>query len=112
MTRIVVSKETMTLVNVFTVDPAKQQKLIDLLEKATVEVMQHLPGFVSANLHKSEDGKSVINYAQWASVASFEAMKRNPSAQIHMQEAMALATKVEPHICEVVAVHATSEGQM
>ena len=35
--------------------------------------MQHLPGFISASIHRSLDGTKVINYAQWRSQADFAA---------------------------------------
>jgi quinol monooxygenase YgiN len=90
----------LTLINVFTVEPDKQQKLIALLIEATEQTMKHLPGFVSANIHRSFDGKKVVNYAQWESMAAFEAMGKNPSAIPHMQAAAALA-QFEPILCEV-----------
>jgi antibiotic biosynthesis monooxygenase (ABM) superfamily enzyme len=51
-TTITPDQDVMTLVNVFTVEPDRQQELVDLLARATDEVMQHLPGFVSANIHR------------------------------------------------------------
>jgi quinol monooxygenase YgiN len=54
----------MTLVNVFTVSPDKQIELADLLVRATEETMRHLPGFISASIHRSVDGTKVIHYAQ------------------------------------------------
>lgn len=95
----------MTLINVFSVDPSKQQELVDLLNAATEETMKNMPGFISANIHAGVDGKSVINYAQWKSKANFEEMMKNPEAQKHMDEAGKLAQKVEPRICTVAAVH-------
>jgi quinol monooxygenase YgiN len=91
-----------TLVNVFIVAPENQERLLQVLDVATRQVMQYLPGFVSANLHRSVDGMHVINYAQWASRESFEAMLRQPEAQSHMAEAMRLAS-AEPHLYEVYA---------
>ena len=93
--------DVMTLVNVFTVEPARQQELVDLLVRATEDVMQHLPGFVSANIHRSDDGKHVVNYAQWASTADFEAMQRDPRATEHMGGAAAMAS-FAPVVCRVV----------
>ncbi len=54
-----------TLVNVFTVSPENQQKLVDTLIETTEQWVKHLPGFVSASFHKSLDGTWVVNYAQW-----------------------------------------------
>lgn len=93
-----------TLVNVFTLDPERQDELLELLERATEQVMRHMPGFVSANLHRSLDGTKVANYAQWETVEALEAMLADPTARAHMQEASSIA-RVEPSAYEVVSVH-------
>ncbi|MBV9196664.1 MAG: antibiotic biosynthesis monooxygenase [Solirubrobacterales bacterium] len=56
---------TVTLINVFTVDPADQQRLVERWQQATDDVIRHQPGFISANIHRSLDGTKVVNYAQW-----------------------------------------------
>ena len=101
MTRISQGGEVVTLINVFTVAPEDQQRLLDVLVEATESVMRGLPGFVSANLHKSLDGTKVTNYAQWRSREDFEAMLDNPEAAVHMREAAEIAEKFEPHLYEV-----------
>ena len=101
----------MTLVNVFTVEPANQQRLIDLLVEATEHTMKRLSGFVSANIHRSADGTKVINYAQWRSAQDFDAMRQHPEAARHMQEASSLA-KVDPIVCEVVASMTAAEPDL
>lgn len=100
MSTIEKGSKVLTLINVFTVAPEKQQELVALLINATSETMKHLPGFISANIHRSFDGTKVVNYAQWESEADFEAMKRNPKAGPHMQAAAALA-QFDPILCEV-----------
>jgi quinol monooxygenase YgiN len=92
-----------TLINVFTVEPADQQRLVDLLVEATGRTMRSLPGFISASIHKSLDGVRVVNYAQWASQADFKAMLQNPAAQEHMKPIMEIA-KPDFHLHEVVEV--------
>jgi len=101
MATIEKGRKLMTLVNVFTVREDKQTELADLLVKATDETMRHLPGFISASIHRSMDGTKVINYAQWRSEADFAAMKDNPAARPHMQAAAALAS-FDPIVCEVI----------
>jgi quinol monooxygenase YgiN len=104
-TRIESGNGLCTLINVFTVAPERQAELMKLLEEATEQVMRHLPGFVSANIHRGLEGTRVANYAQWASREHFEAMLRNPEAQHHMRAAAAMVQKFEPHLYEVVSVH-------
>ncbi|MDQ2974447.1 MAG: antibiotic biosynthesis monooxygenase [Acidobacteriota bacterium] len=100
MTTISKENEVVTPINVFTVRPENQQQLVDLLIEATKKTMRHLPGFVSANIHKSFDGTKVVNYAQWRSVEDFLAIKQNPEARPHMQAAAALGD-FDPILCEV-----------
>ena len=101
MTTISTRQDVVTLINVFTVAPENQQRLLDLLVEATESVMNRLPGFVSANLHTSLDGTKVTNYAQWRSREDFEAMLQNPEAMMHMREAGRIAEGFEPHLYEV-----------
>jgi len=103
MTTIEQGNRLLTLVNVFTVEPEKQDQLVGALIEATRKTMRHLPGFVSANIHRSLDGTKVVNYAQWKDAAAFEAMRKNPDAIPHMQAAAALA-QFEPILCEVADV--------
>ena len=91
----------MTLVNVFTVEPERQQELVDLLVQATDEVMRQLPGFVSANIHRSDDGRPVVHYAPGDTAAAFEARQPDPRATQHMGAAAAIAS-FAPVVCRVV----------
>jgi hypothetical protein len=52
-----------TQINVFTVDPDRQQPLIDYLASAA-QVASEVSGWMSASLHRSLDGTRVVNYAQ------------------------------------------------
>ncbi len=54
MTPISKEDEVVTLVNVFTVRLADQQRLVEMLVEAMENSMKHLPGFISANISVSE----------------------------------------------------------
>ena len=95
--------EIFTLINVFSVAPDQQQELANVLIEATEHTMRHLPGFISANIHISFDGRHVVNYAQWRSRDAFEAMLGNPDARPHMARAAALAS-FDPILCKVAHV--------
>lgn len=101
---ISVDNEVITLINVFTVEPQNQDKLIKILERATEEVIRHIPGFVSANIHRSVDGVRVVNYAQWKSKEAFENMLQNAEAQRHVNEALSVSGS-EPHLYQVISVY-------
>jgi quinol monooxygenase YgiN len=105
MTTIQQHSSCATLINVFTVEPAKARQLAELLQTATEEVMRHVPGFTSPNIHVSTDGTRVVNYAQWASAAAYEQMLRDPSAREHIAKAAGLASGFDPHLYTVESVH-------
>jgi quinol monooxygenase YgiN len=90
-----------TLINVFTVDPENQQRLIDLLEHATDGFVSQAPGFVSSTLHRSLDGTKVTMYAQWRSVEDYERMRQDPRPLPFLEQALAIA-RFEPGMYEVV----------
>ncbi|WP_454787594.1 antibiotic biosynthesis monooxygenase family protein [Mycolicibacterium lutetiense] len=94
-----------TLINVFTVEPHRATELVELLQQATADVMRHVPGFITANIHLSTDGTRVINYAQWRSAEDFQAMLADPSAREHMGRCADIATSFDPHIYTVESVH-------
>ena len=100
MVTIKKGRDVLTLVNVFTVKPDNQQKLVDMLLEATDKTMKKLPGFMSASIHRSLDGTKVVNYAQWRSKNDFDAMRLNPAARPHMEAIAAIAT-FDPILCEV-----------
>jgi heme-degrading monooxygenase HmoA len=103
MTVITAHADHATLINVFTVEPERARRLADLL--TAEDVMQHIDGFISANIHLSTDGTRVVNYAQWRSAEAFEAMLQNSTAQQHMALCAELASGYDPHLYTVESVH-------
>jgi quinol monooxygenase YgiN len=99
--QISTANSVVTLINVFTVDPTNQQRLVELLTCATEDSVRHVPGFVSASLHRSLDGTRVTMYAQWQSVEAYQAMRQAPAPLPFLEEALAIAT-FEPGMYEVV----------
>jgi len=102
MPEISTANNYLTLINVFKVDPANQQKLVNLLTLATDGSVKNITGFISASLHKSMDGTKVTMYAQWRSVEDYQNMRNNPTASPYLEQALQIAT-FEPGMYEVVA---------
>jgi len=105
MTTISANSPVITLINVFTVEPANQRRLIELLAEATNVSVRRAPGFVSASLHRGTDGTKVTMYAQWRSIDEYQAMRQDPVPLPFLQEALKIA-KFEPGIYEVVRTFA------
>lgn len=96
MTTIDPHQQICTLINVFTVLPGRHLELFELLKEATEQVMRKMPGYISANLHVSDDKKTVTNYAQWATLKDFQDMLKNEEAQKHMKRAASISTEFRP----------------
>jgi quinol monooxygenase YgiN len=100
MTTISEENNYLTLINIFTVSPSNQQKLVDLLIRAT-EIVKTTPGFISSSLHVSLDGAKVTMYAQWTSIEDYNKMRSNPAASPFLQQAIEIAS-FEPGMYKVI----------
>lgn len=100
MTTIDKNNKILTLINVFTVKPDDQQKLVDLLIQATGTV-KNITGFISSSLHRSIDGTKVTMYAQWRSLEDYQNMRNNTSASPFLSQALEFA-KFDMGMYEVV----------
>ncbi|MEV4320169.1 antibiotic biosynthesis monooxygenase family protein [Actinocrispum sp. NPDC049592] len=105
MTTIDAHADLVTLINVFTVAPDRQEELFQALDKATVDFFTGQQGFISANLHVSEDGTKVVNYAQWASTEAYQQVLQTEAAKQHIAEIMTIAERAEPRLYEVRSTH-------
>jgi len=100
----------MTVINVFTVAPAQQRRLVELLSQATESSIRHVPGFVSAALHRSLDGTKVTMYAQWATPEDYERMRARQDASPFLAEALSFA-RFDPGFYEVAAIFTPDASQ-
>ena len=101
MTTIKVDKDIITLINVFTVDPSKQQQLVDALVETTKQVWCLQDGYISASIHKSQDRKKVVNYVQYKGKEAFDKRLDNPEAIVRMNKVLSIA-KADGHLYDVV----------
>jgi Antibiotic biosynthesis monooxygenase len=101
MTQITKENNLLTLINIFTVEPANQQLLVDLLILATNNSVRMITGFISSSLHRSLDGTKVTMYAQWRSLEDYQNMRNNAVASPYLTQALEIAT-FEPGMYKVV----------
>lgn len=101
MTQIKANEPILTFINVFKVEPENQDRVVELLTKATDVSVKYAPGFISCALHKSIDGTKVTMYAQWQSIDHYQAMRDDPKPLPFFQEALTMST-FEAGMYEVV----------
>ena len=90
-TTIEVTKKVATLINILTVEPENQQKLIELLRGNTKSVVTRLDGWISTSFIAAKDQCHVVIYSQWRDFASVEAMRANPDMVAYFPRIAALA---------------------
>jgi quinol monooxygenase YgiN len=90
-TTIDVTKKVTTLINILTVEPENQQKLIKLLRDNTESVVSKLDGWISTSFIAATDQRHVVIYSQWRDLASVEAMQTNPDMVAYFPRIAALA---------------------
>lgn len=90
-TTIAVTEKVTTLINILTVEPENQQKLIQLLRDNTEGVVSKLDGWISTSFIAAKDRRHVVIYSQWRDLASVEAMRANPDMVAYFPRIAALA---------------------
>ena len=69
MTDIAENQGIVTQITTVKVNPNNQDEVLQLMQERA-RFMATQPGFVSVNLHRSQDGSHVVNYVQWTSAES------------------------------------------
>ena len=87
-----IASDTVTLVNVLTVDPANHDKLLALLRDNTDTTISTLKGWIATSLIASKDKRKVIIYSQWQTLADVEAMRTEARMVAYFPRLAALAS--------------------
>ena len=90
-TTIEATKKVTTLINILTVEPENQQKLIKLLRDSTESVVSRIDGWISTSFIAASDQSRVVIYSQWRDLASVQAMQSNPEMVSYFPRVAALA---------------------
>ena len=84
--------DRLTVVIEFEVEPSHQSELIESLADSVEQHFGIYPGFISASFHASNDGRRIINYAQWQSEKSWNEFRssttENDEGQAEREAAM------------------------
>ncbi|MBE2315783.1 antibiotic biosynthesis monooxygenase [Solirubrobacter sp. CPCC 204708] len=91
-----------TFINVFDVDPDRQQELVDLLIDGVQQVIRHRPGFIGSTILAGLDGARVINLTEWERAEDARATQGDPAAAAYAQRAVSLAA-ADPALYRVAA---------
>jgi quinol monooxygenase YgiN len=96
--------KSVTLVNILSVEPARQQELVELLRQNTESVIGTLEGWIATRLIASRDGKRVVIYSQWERAENIDAMRSDPRMLAYFPQIAAIAS-VDSTVGDVVLTH-------
>jgi quinol monooxygenase YgiN len=101
--QLAIDAAPVVLVNVFTMDPADEQRFLKVWQ-ADAEFMKQRPGFISALLHRAlGENPTYLNYAVWETNAHFRAAFAHPEFKASLA-AYPPSVVASPHLFQKVAV--------
>jgi heme-degrading monooxygenase HmoA len=106
MPQIHADNQPVTQITIVESDPDKQAEVLSLM-KERAEFMSRQPGFISISMHRSLDGRRVINYIQWKDQDRLREAHRSPQFRKEWGHFDQLTDDIDPHLYEVAVVMET-----
>lgn len=100
MTEIRTNHQPVTQITVVESEPGKQAEALALMSERA-RFMSRQPGFVSITLHRSLDGRRIVNYIQWKNHELLEAAHKSPGFRNEWSHFSQLTSDIDPHLYEV-----------
>src|SRR5947208_17164680 len=94
MPRITKDNQTVTQVTFIEVEPEKQPEALSLMTERA-HFMARQPGFISIRLHRSLDGRRIVNYLQWHNSELLQAAQKPPEIRQSWRNLDALTAQSE-----------------
>jgi quinol monooxygenase YgiN len=103
MPEIRTDNRLVTQITVVEPEPGNQDQALSLM-KERARFMARQPGFVSIVLHRSLDGKRIVNYIQWQNRELLESAHRAPEFRKEWGQFDRLTEEIDPHLYEVAHI--------
>jgi quinol monooxygenase YgiN len=103
MPNIQTNNRTITQITVVESEPEKQAEALSLMAERA-RFMARQPGFVSISLHRSLDGRRIVNYVQWQSRELLRQAHQSPDFRKAWGKFDDLTDQIDPHLYEVAEV--------
>lgn len=95
--------QPVTQITVVDSEPGKQEEALSVMAERA-RFMSRQPGFVSIALHRSLDGRRIVNYVQWESREQLEAAHHSPEFRKEWAHFDLVTRDIDPHLYEVAEV--------
>ena len=77
MPQIQTRQQTVTQITIIESEPVQQEEALSLMAERA-RFMARQPGFISISLHRSLDGRRIVNYVQWQNRDLLHAAHQSP----------------------------------
>jgi quinol monooxygenase YgiN len=95
--------QTVTQITIIEAEPDKQQEALSLMTERA-RFMARQPGFVSISLHRSLDGRRIVNYIQWQNRELLQSAHHSPDFRKAWGKFDDLTDQIDPHLYEIAEV--------
>jgi len=103
MPEIRAHSDLVTQITTVEAEDGKQDEILALMSERA-RFMARQPGFVSISLHRSLDGKRIVNYVQWASRDQLVAAHHSPEFRDKWAQVGALSEDIGLNLYDVAEV--------
>ena len=103
MPQIQQSNQAVTQITFVEPESGKQAEALSLMTERA-RFMARQPGFISISLHRSLDGKRIVNYIQWKNRESLHSAHNSPEFRKEWTHFDELTGDIDPHLYEVACV--------
>ena len=103
MPRIEKDNQAVTQITFIEVEPDKQQEALSMMTERA-RFMARQPGFISIGLHRSLDGRRIVNYIQWPNRELLQAAHKSQKFRKDWRKFYDLTDQIDPHLYEVTEV--------
>ena len=103
MPHIQTGNQMVTQITVIEAEPEKQNEALSLMAERA-RFMARQPGFVSISLHRSLDGRRIVNYVQWKTRGLLQQAHQSPDFRKAWRKFDDLADQIDPHLYEVAEI--------
>src|SRR6266702_3979102 len=95
--------QPVTQITVIEPDQGKQAEALALMTERA-RFMARQPGFISIGLHRSLDGRRIVNYIQWQNRELLQAAQKSPEFRKAWRMFDDLTDQIDPHLYQVTDV--------
>src|SRR3954451_22303562 len=100
MPQIQTGRQPVTQITIIESEPDKQAEALSVMAERA-RFMARQPGFVSISLHRSLDGRRIVNYVQWKNRDLLHSAHQSPEFRKQWSRFDKMTDEIDPHLYEV-----------